>query len=60
MTDGAEDQISIYVGNFGTWQMKIVFICGALCVPLSGHIMIMTFMNADVSFNFVKDFIFQV
>ena len=40
--------MSQYIGIIGAWQWRIICITGIFCIPISTHIMIMTFMNAPV------------
>ena len=47
-TSGDEDQIIQYLGNIGAYQLKNIAIIGVFCAPVVWHIMVMTFMNADV------------
>ena len=42
------DQILAGLGNIGPWQWRIILITGLFSAPCSTHIMIMTFMNAEV------------
>jgi len=42
------DQILSKLGNIGAWQWKVIFITGIFCCPSVCHVMIMTFMNAEV------------
>ena len=44
------DQILAGLGNIGPWQWRIILITGLFSAPCSTHIMIMTFMNAEVTF----------
>ena len=45
-----EDQIVSTLGDIGPWQRRILGLTAIFCVPLSAHIMVMTFMNAKVVF----------
>ena len=47
-TSENEDQIIQYLGNIGAYQLKNIAIIGVFCAPVVWHIMVMTFMNADV------------
>ena len=47
-TSEDEDQIIQYLGNIGAYQLKNIAIIGVFCAPVVWHIMVMTFMNADV------------
>ena len=42
------DQIIHYLGDIGAFQLKNIGIIGVFCAPVVWHIMVMTFMNADV------------
>ena len=44
-----EDQVLAKLGYIGAWQWKNIFITGLFCAPAASHVMIMTFMNAEVS-----------
>ena len=46
--DDNEDQIVAHLGIIGPWQWRIISIVAVFCIPLSCHIFIMTFMNAQV------------
>ena len=50
MTKSSEDQDQIidYLGDIGVYQLKKIGIIGVFCAPVVWHIMVMTFMNADV------------
>ena len=43
-----QDQIIHYLGDIGSYQLKNIGIIGVFCAPVVWHIMVMTFMNADV------------
>ena len=43
-----EDQVLALLGDIGGWQWKNIVITGVFCAPSVWHIMIMTFMNAEV------------
>ena len=47
--EGEGDQILAGLGNIGPWQWRIILITGLFSAPCSTHIMIMTFMNAEVT-----------
>ena len=47
-TSENEDQIIQYLGNMGPYQLRNIAIIGVFCAPVVWHIMVMTFMNADV------------
>ena len=46
-----QDQIIHYLGDIGSYQLKNIGIIGVFCAPVVWHIMVMTFMNADVGIN---------
>ena len=48
MPEVQDDQILSALGDIGAWQRRIWGLTAIFCVPLSAHIMIMTFMNAKV------------
>ena len=43
-----EDQVLAKLGYIGAWQWKNILITGLFCAPAASHVMIMTFMNAEV------------
>ena len=43
-----EDQVLANLGHIGAWQWKTILITGVFCTPAACHVMIMTFMNAEV------------
>ena len=43
-----EDQILARLGYIGAWQWKVILITAVFCAPSVCHVMIMTFMNAEV------------
>ena len=43
-----EDQILARLGHIGAWQWKVILITGLFSAPSVCHVMIMTFMNAEV------------
>ena len=43
-----EDQVLAKLGYIGAWQWKNILITGLFCAPAACHVMIMTFMNAEV------------
>ena len=45
---GEEDQVLACLGDIGRWQWKNILITGLFCAPSVWHIMIITFMNAEV------------
>ena len=47
-SDGEEDQVLACLGDIGRWQWKNILITGLFCAPSVWHIMIITFMNAEV------------
>ena len=47
-TSGEEDQVLACLGNIGRWQWRNILITGLFCAPSVWHIMIITFMNAEV------------
>ena len=48
MTTLEEDQILARLGHIGAWQWKVILITAVFCAPSVCHVMIMTFMNAEV------------
>ena len=46
-----EDQILARLGHIGAWQWKVILITGLFSAPSVCHVMIMTFMNAEVNFS---------
>ena len=36
------------LGHIGAWQWRNILITGLFCAPAASHVMIMTFMNAEV------------
>ena len=43
-----EDQVLAKLGYIGAWQWRNILITGLFCAPAASHVMIMTFMNAEV------------
>ena len=43
-----EDQVLACLGDIGRWQWRNILITGLFCAPSVWHIMIITFMNAEV------------
>ena len=42
-------ETSKHIEILGPWQWKVILITGIFTIPISSHVLVMTFMNAEVN-----------